>query len=495
MNSKYLNPNYDGGSPDIPLNVGDRRYGQDRNRDFYNQREYGALIANGILNRDGNTIINGMVVTQGAGHTIDITKGYGVVDFQIKVPTNWSVLPPTIGTTDIPIVVEVPALTNQTITGATTDGVTTNYVKIAYTETFTSTRARAKKAGSYSSETESSYTLTVNSTVPTAYELQIASFTTDGITITFTGNEVRGVSNIPLKTTVKDSNYTILATDVDNIIIANPNTTGNYGVRTITAPATGSAIDRKIRVTHGVNQGLVKIDANGAQKFLFKGNLLQEILLYNPGQYIDFYWDSNISNWVLYDYKIEFVVDYDNRSDWTNVHIGNGVTYDNKSAAVDLTGMVITEATSNFTGVVVHDTGGTGGTGILYVYELSSGFTFWTNNRVLTASNGTTCDINEVSGSSKNVDYALYHGFNMSLKNYILSLTHSTDGTDTNSRNMEVGLQNTSAAAEYGIQLYQIDTNSFKIQTGANGMAYLDDSGNSQSLVSNDEYIYKKIVF
>jgi len=192
MQTKYFNQNYDGSG--IPLPVGDRYYGQDRTRDFFNHREYGALIARSIVNRSGNTIINGGVVTQGAGHTIDITSGFGVTTFEIEVPDNWGSLPPTTTNVDIPIIVEIPALTNQSITGATTDGVTVNYVKIAYNETFTSTRARAKKPGSYASETESSYTLTVNSTAPTTYELTLARFTSNGTLITFIGSESRGVS-------------------------------------------------------------------------------------------------------------------------------------------------------------------------------------------------------------------------------------------------------------------------------------------------------------
>jgi len=202
MNTKYFNTNYDGS--DIPLGVGDRYYAQDLGRDLYHDKEYGATICKEIINKSGNIIIKDAIVSQGAGHTINITEGTGIVDFKIKTPTDWSTLPPVIGTTDIPIFVEIPALTNQSITGATTDGITTNYVKIAYSENFIQSRARAKKVGSYFCETENSYILTVDSTPALNTELILATFTTDGTTLTFTDNIERGI-NFPKKDNIGSS--------------------------------------------------------------------------------------------------------------------------------------------------------------------------------------------------------------------------------------------------------------------------------------------------
>jgi hypothetical protein len=183
MNTKHFNHALDGS--DIPENVGDRYYGQDRLRDFYNQREYSTLIARDMTNQEQNIVISGLEVSQGTGHTIDITAGRAIVDFQVKTPDSWGSLPPTMTDKTLPMVVELPELLDQAIAGAITDGTTVNYIKIAYNEVTGSNRDRAKKTGNYNSEVTPSYTLTVNSTAPTAFELSIAKFTSNGSTITF----------------------------------------------------------------------------------------------------------------------------------------------------------------------------------------------------------------------------------------------------------------------------------------------------------------------
>lgn len=190
MNTKYFNHNLDGS--DIPLSVGDRYYGQDRLRDFWNQREYIGMLTNFLMNYGNNNIImQGCNCSQGAGHTLNSIIGKVIVKFQIKPPSSWVAVPPTMANVDIPIIVEVPALTNQAITGATTDGATVNYAKIAYNENSGSSRSRAVKVGSYDSEITTSYTFSCNSTPPTIYECTIATFTTDGANLTFTNEEIR----------------------------------------------------------------------------------------------------------------------------------------------------------------------------------------------------------------------------------------------------------------------------------------------------------------
>jgi len=290
------------------------------------------------------------------------------------------------------------------------------------------------------------------------------------------------------------SDETLLDTEIYNTFNLNPNTVSQYGLLTLIAPATGGNKSDKIyRVEHGGNQGLCRVDANGAQRFNFKGNDLQYILLYMPGNYIEFFWNTNTSKWSIKDYQIYMPVGYQNRSDWTAVHIGNGVTYDNKSAGVDFTGMVITEATSNFTGVVVEDTGGAGASGILYIYDLISSFTFWTNNRTITASDGTTADIDEATGTSRNINYNLYHGFgtiNVDMTAYI-----NNTPVIGNALCITKLAAYTSLGITYGNQVYIIDTNTIKLQTGEFGMVSIADATSHIIIIAaQDWYIYIEII-
>jgi hypothetical protein len=227
MNTNYFNHNLDGS--DIPLNVGDRYYGQDRLRDFWNQREYGKHVIEMLANTASNTKLEGLQVSQGTGHTINITQGRGIVNYQIKPPSSWGTIPPTMSNADIRLIVEVPSLADQSITSATTDGTTLNYVKLAYNEVTVQTRTRAKKAGSYDSEVQASYIITVDSTAPTSYELVISTFKTNGVTIEFINQSLNEVilSNIGWNT--GDIKMGMLQVEPSGWILCTGRTIGDSG--------------------------------------------------------------------------------------------------------------------------------------------------------------------------------------------------------------------------------------------------------------------------
>lgn len=186
----YHNPEFIG-APSIPEAVGDRFYAQDLFRTFRYNQDYLGEVQKTLYNNN-KIIIKGLIITQGVGHTIDITTGKGLINFSVEIQTGAWVIPPSTTNADITVFVEIPiAITNQAITGAVTDGVTTNYAKLAYIETDGQTRTRAKKAGSYAFEKIPAYVLTVDNIAPTAYELELARFTSNGATITFTGAGTR----------------------------------------------------------------------------------------------------------------------------------------------------------------------------------------------------------------------------------------------------------------------------------------------------------------
>lgn len=303
--------------------------------------------------------------------------------------------------------------------------------------------------------------------------------------------------NVAWSVETKTSDYTLTTADLNKMIIANPNSV-QYGELEIELPA-GSAtiVGRPYLIKHGANQGLVGIVVNSGSgnKIIFHGQELDALLIYEKGGHWELIWDG--TNWSCHG-STNMIIGFKNRADWTNVQIGNGVGYDNKSASVDLTGMVITEATSGFTAIVVYDSAGTGASGDLYYYNVSSGFTFWTNDRQLTASDGTTCDVDEISGSSKDQNSNFYHGFGVSINNYIVRSFYNTSASFTGA--IDITYENGGDDVDTGsignmIALLQNDVNSAIIQTDVDGIGIINTSGSQSTVSVTDAYIYQETYF
>lgn len=211
----------------IPLAVGDRYYNQDLGRDFWYTLGRIGLLKKQYLS-SLPSLISGGVVTKGTGDTLDITIAIGLVEFETTVPDDFSALPPTTTTEDIIVMVESIGQVNLVIGSATLDGVTVNYVKLAYSELDSgATRQRAKKAGTYEYKKLPSYVITVDSTPPTSKELQLNTFTgTGGGAFTFSGSQTSKAS-IPLvfdnsndlkKIELKEGQGNEIGTNVNGIV-------------------------------------------------------------------------------------------------------------------------------------------------------------------------------------------------------------------------------------------------------------------------------------
>lgn len=184
----------------IPTRTGDRYYAQDRIMDFRSLQDFIGGVMNDVAKAANITIplvITGGVVSKGAGDTLDITTGYGYALFEVEIPDSFASTPPSKTTDDLQAVrVEWAAQNDMAIASATLNGSTVNYVKVAYSEADGNTRNRAKSSGSYAYETSPSYTITVDSTPPTDYEVCIASFTgTSGGAFTI-NNSVKNLLNL-----------------------------------------------------------------------------------------------------------------------------------------------------------------------------------------------------------------------------------------------------------------------------------------------------------
>lgn len=179
MAIKHHNHEYDGGSPDIPLALGDRYYSQDLGRDFHYLRNLvGQILAD--LGQTLPALVSGGVVTKGTGDTLDITPAVGYVKHEVDLPDAFSSIPPAVIQEDIVLRAASPQQTNMAVPGATLNGSMVNYVKLRYAEVNGDSRARAKKAGSYYYEQSAGFSIVVNPTANTDYDVLLATFTGTG---------------------------------------------------------------------------------------------------------------------------------------------------------------------------------------------------------------------------------------------------------------------------------------------------------------------------
>lgn len=168
---------YNTDTPPVPEALGDVYRPHDLFRDLEYVNLKASQAALDILSRTGNTVVYGLTVTQGVGDTIDVASGVAYVSFTVSVPDSYATNPPTVRNETAIRRVAVTAQTNLSTANAVLDGLTTNYVKVAYAETDVASRQRIKAAGTYVYEKADSFTVTIDTIGPAASEVEIATFT------------------------------------------------------------------------------------------------------------------------------------------------------------------------------------------------------------------------------------------------------------------------------------------------------------------------------
>ena len=203
MIEKHTNLKYDGS---LPFATGDRHYGQDLIRDFYSSISHAGGAIEGLVGSK-SFVLNGGLVTRAGAATVDISAMVAIIRAQVTVPNTYSTLPPDTRNADITVPVQTAAMSGVSIAGATLDGSTVNYVKATYAQTDGNTRARVKASGTYSYEVQPGVTITVNSTAPTTYELEIARFfgTSSGLVITQSNRFDKTLGDVTSKVRIPDT--------------------------------------------------------------------------------------------------------------------------------------------------------------------------------------------------------------------------------------------------------------------------------------------------
>jgi hypothetical protein len=174
---EHHNFDYSGG---VPLAIGDRYYGQDLGRDFwYLLNRQGALLKAFIGST--NVKLSGGTVSKNDWTSIDITAATVLVQYSVTVPNSYASLPPSTKSVKLDgLLAEMPAQTAWELSGATLDGSTPNYLKLAYTNASSSSRTRAISGGSYVYDQTASFTLTCTPVAATDTEVLLATIVGDG---------------------------------------------------------------------------------------------------------------------------------------------------------------------------------------------------------------------------------------------------------------------------------------------------------------------------
>lgn len=211
--SKHFNHDDNSGKP---IGTGDKYYAQDLQRDFWYMLDRIGLSAQDLLKRESKVIVSGGEVSQVFGtDTIDISALIGYIPFNVTVWDTPFGVPGSTTTEDLEMVrVSMAAQSGYNIStaGATLDGSTVNYLKVAYNDANDAdTRARQHATGSYNYAKTPSFTLSINSTAPTSYELLLATIVSagSGAVMTIKQNTLDGSRSFSFPSDVFETNYSI----------------------------------------------------------------------------------------------------------------------------------------------------------------------------------------------------------------------------------------------------------------------------------------------
>lgn len=281
------------------------------------------------------------------------------------------------------------------------------------------------------------------------------------------------ISAISVDTTIGD--------DTGYIIYAC--TAGSDGIK-VTLPTAADNTNRcyefiKVDDTTSV----IMIDGEGAETI----SGLTHIFLTYQYQRVKIICDG--SNWYVSEGKQIYKTGMISRSDWQNVHLGTiALDYDNLSGTFQV-GEIITGGTSSDTGVIIADDGST-----LDLMMCTSGGVFQNNEEISGAWSSATADVNEATGSAKNLDCNFKHKLAVDCFLYTVRLLISTDGTYNNAYEPKSFSFDKAASADLiqGFTMYQVNANQFRVQTGEDGINVVEADGTRVRLDTED-YFYEII--
>lgn len=162
-------------------------------------------------------------------------------------------------------------------------------------------------------------------------------------------------------------------------------------------------------------------------------------------------------------HTIKYFDDWRNRSDWTGATLGSlRIQYDNKVGAF-IPGEVLVEAVSGLEFILMYDTGT-----YLWVKNAEGNAT---NNRQLTGqTSGATCDVDQATGSTLNVENYIYHGTTKNIDKILLMMYLDSTGDFTNCSLVGLSVYTPFDGTNTGTRYWQSDTTYVVLQTYADGV-------------------------
>jgi len=273
----------------------------------------------------------------------------------------------------------------------------------------------------------------------------------------------------------------------DYNVIELDGTNGDYSV---TLPTGGA-------VVKGKKLKFKKITASGKVEITGTIDGYTNLSLFANNDILEIYFNG--TEWKILGCTLSNDYGYINRSAYTNKDLGHvEIDYDNLTGTYT-TGEIVREysdvprtiATGKY-GVIISDDGTT-----LKLREVQGGGVF-TNNLYLEGDiSGATSDVNEPSGSTKNLDSNILHNMGISLAYLTYKFYISEDGTDNTLRTVVSLFAPTVYAGSLGMSFHSISINEVKTETGTGGIGIVDDSqsNNIRQLDSEDFYYKIRLIF
>lgn len=269
------------------------------------------------------------------------------------------------------------------------------------------------------------------------------------------------------------ADYQILDDDRYIWIIVDPAS----GDKTITLPTLADNQGRELIVSVSTAGGKVTIDGEGTELI----DDTQTLALQSQYDFCKLI--GTATCWFVISCRAKFDTGWISSNDQTNRHCGVASLPFDGAIGTLLAGELVTEETTNNTGIVIS---GMAGTPLLLKNMTGTGVS--TNDKTWTGS--TSGASVEANLTSKNLDSNVAHNFGRSLADLKVMMYWSSDKTEANCGTY----YSYDSGGNIGWTAWGVDTNNIKVQTGSSGLSYIGDAGASTAITASDWY-YKVVVF
>lgn len=198
---------------------------------------------------------------------------------------------------------------------------------------------------------------------------------------------------------------------------------------------------------------------------------------------------SDGANWRILSGILYFISGGQNTSDWTNREFGFATVAFDGAVGTLLIGETLTEETSGITGVLIYNSGTA-----LTLLKVS-GVGYFTNDKTLTGGiSGATVEVNNAS-TTKNADQSCRHGTGFNGLRISVEIWISPNATFSWTNAVRIGRYANNAMINMNYEVWNIDTNTLKCQTGASGFAVIAEDGTlSYGGLDGEDYSFNVIL-